>query len=205
MNSPCNRGIGSNTRVVPSDHFMTRVPFSVGSTDRIFKPQTHFMAHPLSQRRNAIAFAGAIGQIPVSLAILVREGLSRPEAVSLALAESYRQAAFPATNTMRPCLRSTHGHEAMSVANRRRNTFSRRSRKTCSAQAYLSPSQAARRLPVAKRILRTWYGRRRDPSPAWARQTAERSHWLVSTSIKTNACTVNTSVRFFEFHSVYQE
>ena len=63
----------------------------------------------------------------------------------------------------------------------------------------------ARRLPVVKRILRTWYGRRRDPSPAWARQTAERSHWLVSTSIKTNACTVNTSVRFFEFHSVYQE
>ena len=62
-----------------------------------------------------------------------------------------------------------------------------------------------RRLPMVKRILRTWYGRRRDPSPAWARQTAERSHWLVSTSIKTNACTVNTSVRFFEFHSVYQE
>lgn len=138
MNSPCNRGIGSNTRVVPSDHFMTRVPFSVGSTDRIFKPQTHFMAHPLSQRRNAIAFAGAIGQIPVSLAILVREGLSRPEAVSLALAESYRQAAFPATNTMRPCLRSTHGHEAMSVANRRRNTFSRRSRKTCSVTTRLT-------------------------------------------------------------------
>lgn len=138
MNSPCNRGIGSNTRVVPSDHFMTRVPFSVGSTDRIFKPQTHFMAHPLSQRRNAIAFAGAIGQIPVSLAILVREGLSRPEAVSLALAESYRQAAFPATNTMRPCRRSTHGHEAMSVADRRRNTFSRRSRKTCSITTLLS-------------------------------------------------------------------
>ena len=53
----------------------------------------------------------------------------------------------------------------------------------------------ARRLPVVKRILRTWYGRRRDPSPAWARQTAEHSHWLITTSIKANACTVNTNVR----------
>lgn len=55
-----------------------------------------------------------------------------------------------------------------------------------------------RRLPVMKRILRTWYGRRRDPSPAWARQTAERSHWLIATSIKANACTVNTNVRFLD-------
>ena len=48
---------------------------------------------------------------------------------------------------------------------------------------------------MVKRILRTWHGRRRDPSPAWARQTAEHSHWLIATSIKANACTVNTNVR----------
>ena len=137
-------------------------------------------------------------------AVLAREGPSEPEAASPVLAESYRQAVFPATNTKRPYYRSTHGREAMSVADRHRNTFARRSRKNGSVRAYLSPSQAARRLPVAKRILRTWYGRRRDPSPAWARQTAERSHWLVSASIKANACTVNTDVRFFGFHSVYQ-